>query len=283
MVPNGYKKIVFGDGEFKIPKVLPGCSTSDCDTTDESRSVYVADLNDDGRPDIVTVGDSGGKLLLNEEGGYPTKSDFSAARDVVIEDLDGDGRPDIVLAINHDYGEDKVLWNEGGNPFSTETLTAKTLPGGEQISHALAVKDLDIDGHPYIIVVNTDTYEENYVIFNNGNRSFEEKMMLKGGYPTSFSVAEAHLNDDDYVDIVIGNDREFSDYVYINTGEKDFDVHEIPCSRGLITRGVHIADMNGDGINDIIFGIDGSQNRLLINLGDGITFEEPNGEGSSWF
>jgi hypothetical protein len=62
----------------------------------------------------------------------------------------------------------------------------------------------------------------------------------------------------------------------INSGDGTFDdnaVEDLPGSTLKMTFSVVVADMNNDGMLDIIFGNVGQNNQLLINAGDGM-FDE---------
>ena len=87
-----------------------------------------ADLNGDGRPDLVTVGRSPDAVAISLGRGYgtfqpptfltPGKNAHAAA----IGDVNGDGRPDIVVAnsggdLNTDPGSLSVFLSTGGGNF----------------------------------------------------------------------------------------------------------------------------------------------------------------------
>lgn len=76
---------------------------------------------------------------------------------------------------------------------------------------------------------------------------------------------------------MLANSRK-SDHVLLNSGNaiSPFDTFsEVPCTKDVETDKLQVADMNGDGKNEWIFGNDGVTNTLLINLGDGMSFKEP--------
>ena len=47
-----------------------------------------------------------------------------------------------------------------------------------------------------------------------------------------------------------------------------------PCSEEGKTNSISVADMNGDGYLDIMFGNAYQQSQLLINIGDGVSYKE---------
>ncbi len=83
---------------------------------------------------------------------------------------------------------------------------------------------------------------------------------------------------------MIGNDRD-GGKILINSGNDDLlfnNVVDIPCNVGIPVRQILVVDVDNDGLLDLIFGNEGTDNQVLINLGDGISFKEPKDPGSSW-
>ncbi|MCY2986427.1 MAG: FG-GAP-like repeat-containing protein [Planctomycetota bacterium] len=117
------------------------------------RNLTVGDLNGDGRPEIVAVGDSGGTnvYVLTNSGtgtfgaaaGYA--SGGSGLYQAVFSDLDGDGKQDLVVA---NYGSSSIstFFNRGDG-----TLRAATLYGVPNNPISVAVGDYNEDGRPDIV------------------------------------------------------------------------------------------------------------------------------------
>ena len=82
----------------------------------------VADVNGDGRPDIVTANHADNTvsvLLADGQGGLATHMDYAVGTtpyDVAGADLNGDGHADLV-AVNYTDGTFSVLLNKGGGTF----------------------------------------------------------------------------------------------------------------------------------------------------------------------
>src|SRR5207237_5096303 len=117
-----------------------------------------ADLNGDGRPDVVVVPPSGPPaVLLNRTvAGSPTLAfdppvplPASSAAALALADLNGDGRPDVVFAAPS--GPPAVLLNRtvAGSP----TLAFDPpVPLPASSAAALALADLNGDGRPDVVV-----------------------------------------------------------------------------------------------------------------------------------
>jgi hypothetical protein len=145
--------VLFGDGKGGFRKgrvplrtVLPW-------------SVAVADVNGDGKPDLVVTHAERSELtvLLGDgKGGFTevTGSPFDlgrAAWHVAVADVDGDGKPDVVAAAGEGV---RVLLGDGrggfrpapGSPFATGKGTWQ-----------LAVGDVNGDGKPDVVATNLES------------------------------------------------------------------------------------------------------------------------------
>ena len=111
-----------GNGTFQVQQAF--------DTGPHSypRSVTVADVNGDGKPDLI-VGDQGndtvGVLLGNGNGTFQTQHTFATGMydySVAAGDVSGDGRPDVV-AVNGSDNTLSVLLNADNGNFTGQTYT----------------------------------------------------------------------------------------------------------------------------------------------------------------
>jgi hypothetical protein len=126
--------------------------------------VAVADINDDGRPDLVVFGATGGvSVLLGEPGGFAapnTTNTGTAFGAYAIGDVTGDGIPDLVAVTG--AGAISVLRGDGAGGFAAPVAIA-TASQVEEI----ALADVNGDGKldivfdqalgPVSILLNTGT------------------------------------------------------------------------------------------------------------------------------
>jgi len=144
----------------------------------------VADLNGDGKPDIVidqtvSVTDPTiqvGVLLNNGDGTFQTAVTYGAGgsssglvyTSVVVADVNGEGKPDIV--VGNDPGSIGVLLGNGDGTFqSAQTYNSGTGSGTGEI----AVADLNGDGKLDVVIISDySPFSSVGVMLGNGDGTF---------------------------------------------------------------------------------------------------------------
>ena len=136
---------------------------SDLIDLDYSEEVVVADLDGDGRPEII----AGPWWLEHVDGAWrahrfadPTYQDVARVR---VADLDGDGRLDIVLTEEtgdwetRDPGLGRVAWFKQPQDLRAEPWTEQVV-ARMKCPHSLDVVDIDGDGRVAIIAAEHDAF-----------------------------------------------------------------------------------------------------------------------------
>jgi hypothetical protein len=136
-----------GDGTFQ-PVVLYDAGG------EETRNIAVADVNGDGKPDLLTANAEGsvGVLLGNGDGTFQTVVTYAAANlpwSIAVADVNGDGKQDAITA-SLSGGAD-VLPGNGDGTFQA----AQTYSGNASSADSVAVADLNGDGRPDIVLADT--------------------------------------------------------------------------------------------------------------------------------
>lgn len=221
-------------GDFRFEDIT---QTTGVETNSWTTGVAIADVNQDGWPDIyLSVGGYGetsqlkNRLFINQ--GDMTFTESAAAYGIADEghatqsaffDYDGDG--DLDLYVMNYANESYAIINNlhtytDGTGLSTDRLYQNT--------------GTDSLGHPY---------------FKNVSR---EAGILIEGYGLGLAIAD--LNQDGWPDIYVANDFITSDLLYINQQDGTFAnrlqvATQQSSQNGM---GVDIADFNNDGLADIV-------------------------------
>lgn len=149
---DGSADVVASDTRNDVVKVIPtdpgGAFQEDVDYSagNDPRTLAIADMDEDGTPDIIVANRISADLTLlfnDGAGGFPESVSVpglgSQTQKLVVADFSGDGIPDVATG---DREGVKVLLNEGNRVFSPPT----PLLANSSIVGALGKGDLDGDG-----------------------------------------------------------------------------------------------------------------------------------------
>jgi hypothetical protein len=270
--------VLLNDGAwFAAPLTVP--------TSGPVSSVTTADLTGDGRLDMVVAGPGSLSVLLRQaDGSYTSSASFNDCYgSVAIADLNHDGIPDLIYSGGAGV---IVCLGNGDGTFGAATSYAV---GYVQ---AVAVGDFRNDGNIDIATANYPYLDQDNVgiLWGNGEGTFQPVQYLTTG-SRSTGIAVGDLNHDGYDDIVTANfDDTSSVDVLLSNGDGTFAApvkyrlypNPLPNGNGPSsgTNQVVIADMNGDGIPDLVTA-DRNANAVSVLLGNGDgSFGPNNGDGT---
>jgi hypothetical protein len=207
----------------------------------------------------------------------------------VVSDLTGDGKQDIVVSEANTDTID-VLMNNGNGTFqapqeytvgpfgSTARLTSGTLPN---FRRAIAVADFNGDGIPDIVVTNYASGDVS-VLLGNGDGTFQPQRRFNA-VPDPFDLAVGDLTGNGISDIVTVSANTTAGLnllqqtvgVLLGRGDgtflppKTFTI-DLPAGDEYPLSSLQIADINGDGIPDLLVsGGSDSKIRIFYGKGDG--------------
>ena len=228
----------------------------------------VADLNHDGRPDLVVICGEEIVTVLNMKTGWKEATRTAVPRapvEIALADFNRDGQADVAIA-DHDTFAVHVLMGDGkGGWHSGVTVRAKAT--GAPHIHGLLAGDLNGDRSPDLLFASSGEGEL-IALLNNGKGEFTPAAPVKIGR-TAWYPALADFNGDRHLDATAAVFEGAAVPVLLGDGKGGFapapgSPHRV-FPRPFLLKA---ADLNGDGHQDI-YGVHDDHGRLTILLGDG--------------
>jgi hypothetical protein len=242
-----------GDGTFQAPRQYavgafrtPNPLGSEFKLPAFRRKVVLADLNHDGKLDIVVTNyDSGdvSVLLNNGDGTFAPQRRFDATTapyDVAVGHLTGNGIPDLVVVSADKSGMSTVavLLGRGDGTFQPEQTFTVRAPGDLPFS-SVALADLNGDGKLDLIFTGTAGSKVT-VFLGNGDGTFQPGIDYPGTR-LGTGVAVGDVNGDGNLDII---------------------------TSGLDPGGLSVLLGNGDGTFTTLPGFLAGQNPVAVAIAD---------------
>jgi hypothetical protein len=300
---TGLVAVLLGNGDGTFQQALGYSSGGDY-----ASSVAIADINGDGKPDLLVANqsDSDGDwqdgsvasvLLGNGDGTFQTPVSYASGDydglSLEIVDVNGDQKLDVVMAnqcvdnYNCSNGAVSVML---GNGDGTLNAGVNYNPDAWD-AYGVTIADVNGDGKLDLLVANTCnnpsdcTTGEASVLLGNGDGTFQTAVGYSSGGIQSYSIVSADVNADGKPDLLIANlcvDNNCatgSVSVLLGNGDGTFQSAVAYGTGGLDTFSIAVADVNGDGKPDLLVANECANDNcsngtvaVLLGNGDG-TFQ----------
>ena len=262
-----------GDGTFQaVVTYFSGALSAE--------SVAVADVNRDGKPDLVVAnyclnsnvcaGGAVGVLLGNGDGTFQAAVNYDSggswATSVAVADVNGDGKPDVVVTNIGSPATVGVLLGNGDGTFHA----AMTYGSGGSSPYFVAVADVNGDGKRDLVVSNCGCSNvlvgSVSVLLGNGDGTFHAAVTYGSGGVEAFSVALGDFNGDGKPDVAVANEVSNTVGVLLGNGDGTFQTAVTYGSGGVQAYSVAVGDFNGDGKPDVAVANVQSTVGVLLNI-----------------
>lgn len=246
--------------------------------------IAVADVNRDGKPDIIVANTEDGTvsvLLGDGQGNFRPApgSPFSCnanPNDIAVADMNGDGNPDLVIA-NHQTPYITVLLGDGKGgfkPSGQSPFATKSFPH----PHGVVVGDFTADGRPAVV---TDSWGNRQILLipsdGKGNLILPGKF-FPADLHTDSGVLAADFNKDAHLDVVTASQDTDTIGLLLGDGKGGFrNAPGSPFPAGSTPWMFAIGDVNRDGNPDVV--VIPSEQHIRDPRKLGVTILLGNGEG----
>jgi uncharacterized protein (TIGR03437 family) len=218
--------------------------------------VTVADINSDGRADLVLINTTtdGGQVVImpgNGDGTFknPITIPMDGAVALAVMDFNSDGHPDLAV-LNGTTSNIQILLGNGSGIFMTAgTFPTPIAPSG------LVAGDLNNDGIPDLVVATPSGIA---VLIGQGGGGFQPFVLYPAGLATGVGIGD--FNNDGIADLVIATPSGVA--VLRGLGDGTF-LNKVNYPTGVGGGPVLVADFDGDGLPDIAAATSSSVSVLL--------------------
>ncbi len=251
-------------------------------TGSEPESVTAADLNGDGKPDLIVANENSNtvSVLLNTTAPGASTPSFAAQttfatgsnpRSVTAADLNGDGKPDLIVA-NQGANTVSVLLNTTAPGATAPSFAPQQIfaTGSEPVSVTAA--DLNGDGLPDLIVANLGSNTVSVLLNTTAPGATTPSFAAQTAFATGSgpeSVTAADLNGDGKRDLIVANKYSSTVSVLLNTTAPGATTPSFAAQTAFATgsgpESVTAADLNGDGKPDLIVANGSNTVSVLLN------------------
>ncbi|EED30498.1 Na-Ca exchanger/integrin-beta4 [gamma proteobacterium NOR5-3] len=248
-----------------------------------TRHVSVADLNDDGRPDVIVANRGGSRgtesfVCFGAADGllqHPCTAVYrGSATTITPADMDGDGDLDLVIP-HRDGGQSELRLNNGTGDFA-----ARKAFGPKSVGYrSAAVADFNDDGFMDVAIIapGSRTGMETPgpdggsgviaapgrgIFYGGPNVEFDSLQLLNESTERPYSILAKDVDGDGRTDLIVGH-VEAQPVVWFNEGSRNFTPVSFGDDQGT-AYGFAVDDLNGDGLMDIVVARSDASNTIYF-------------------
>jgi hypothetical protein len=245
---NTYQVLFYsgnGDGGFAAPAVIASGAIANAGGSFGPTDVALADVNGDGKPDVITASAAGLSVYPGDGKGHfgPAIVTAGPAGQMRVADLNGDGRADVIIT-TVGGGLSVYLGNADG------TLTPAAPGNGLTLSDVVTIADVNGDGKPDLIVAAMEPFTQGgqidqvFLYLGNGDGTFRSPTRIASGAGIT-SLVVGDFNNDGIPGLLVGRATETG--LLLGNGDGTFQDPLYFDGSAVLA-----ADLNGDHRLDVL-------------------------------
>jgi len=236
-------------------------------SANNARSVHSADLNGNGKVDVISASNEEGMVRWHENDGsgsftsHVIDSNMSKANIVHAVDINGEGYIDVIAC--SEYGEIKWYQNNGSGNFTKNEISTSLSLSPLSIYPA----DMNSDGNMDFIIGGSSSNGNIIWLENDGSENFTGRI-IDNSVSNVYDFHSADIDNDGDKDLLAAHYSKDRIVWYENLGGKSFKRHTI--HEETWATSVYATDIDNDGDMDVVSSFTG---------GDLIAWHENDGSG----